>query len=285
MAEGESLDRRDQNAVAFAALNGLEEEQKRTHVQAEERSAETFVVRTGNTLLDQFQPRYFAIAFAFCFKYGAACPDVVNTTAQDRQKSRRQIRDPQSPTVDIHAWAVSMGRRVEAQFRRDWNFGFVLWNYLFRTMVNMQGSTFLYSAGSKRMTACEIAEGSRQLRAKLASGTYTDIAGNKKPVNGDFSKVMYADGLPPAAKKIAENTTAKCRNIPGTHEVRNIMRHETHAYRVCYGAPIFLTFSPSERDSTIMLRLARTREEDPAMTHDDSRDFQTRDRPDWTWTS
>ena len=280
MAEGESLDRRDQNAVAFAALNGLEEEQKRTHVQAEERSAETFVVRTGNTLLDQFQPRYFAIAFAFCFKYGTACPDVVNTTAQDRQKSRRQIRDPQSPMVDIHAWAASMGRRVEAQFRRDWNFGFVLWNYLFRTMVNMQGSTFLYSAGNKRMTAGEIAEGSRQLRAKLASGTYTDIAGNKKPVNGDFSKVMYADGLPPAAKKIAENTTAKCRNIPGTHEVRNVMRHETHAYRVCYGTPIFLTFSPSERDSTIMLRLARAREDDPAMTHDDNRDFQTRDKPD-----
>ena len=59
-----------------------------------------------------------------------------------------------------------------------------------------------------------------------------------------------------------------------------MMRHETHAYRVCYGTPIFLTFSPSERDSTIMLRLARTREDDPAMTHDDSRDFQTRDKPD-----
>ena len=165
MAEGESLDRRDQNAVAFAALRSLEEEQKRTHVQAEERSAETFVVRTGNTLIDQFQPRYFAIAFAFCFKYGTACPDVVNTTAQDQRKSRRQIRDPQSPMVDIHAWAASMGRRVEAQFRRDWNFGFVLWNYLFRTMVNMQGSTFPYSAGGKKMTAGEIAQGDVRRRA------------------------------------------------------------------------------------------------------------------------
>ena len=280
MAEGESLDRQDQNAVAFAALMGLEDEQTtRAPAQAEQRSAETFVVRTGNTLIDQFQPRYFAIAFAFCFKYGTACPDVFNTTAQDPQTSRRRARDPESPMVDIHAWAAGMGRRVEAQFRRDWNFCFVLWNYLFRTLVNIHGSTFLYTEGGKKMSAADIEEGSRQLRAKLY-GTYTDIAGNKKPVNGDFSKVMHADGLPPAAKKIAENSAAKCRNIPGTHEVRNIMRQETHAYRVCYGTPIFLTFSPSERDSTIMLRLARTREADPALTHDDARDFQTRDKPD-----
>ncbi len=281
VTEGESLDKQDQNAIGFAALTSLQEQDReQAPPPPEERRADTLVVRTGNALVDQFQPRYFAIAFAFCFKYGTACPDVFNTTALEQQRSRRRERDPRSPMVSIHEWAAGMGRRVEAQFRRDWNFGFVLQNYLFRTMVNLQGSAYLYSAGGKKMTGEEIEEGSRQLRGMLEHGKYTDITGAKKPVNRDFSKLRYADGLPPAAKKIVENSIAKCRNIPGTHEVRNSMRQQTHAYRVCYGTPIFLTFSPSERDSTIMLRMARTREADPALAHDQSRDFQTRSRPE-----
>ena len=41
------------------------------------------------------------------------------------------------------------------------------------------------------------------------------------------------------------------------------MRHQTHAYRVAYGEPIFVIFSPSEKDSALMVRLSRTRRTDP----------------------
>lgn len=43
------------------------------------------------------------------------------------------------------------------------------------------------------------------------------------------------------------------------------MRHQTHAYRANYGLALFITFSPSERDSSIMVRMARARQSDPAI--------------------
>ena len=77
-----------------------------------------------------------------------------------------------------------------------------------------------------------------------------------------------------------DNTEARSRNIPGTHEVRKTMRQQTHANRICYGTPIFVTFSPSERDSAIMLRLARARKLDPAVTRDGTAHTQGRDKPE-----
>ena len=51
--------------------------------------------------------------------------------------------------------------------------------------------------------------------------------------------------------------------VEGTHEVRRLMRYALHAYRIVYGAPIFVTFAPNEKDSLLMIRLSRTRENDP----------------------
>ena len=56
------------------------------------------------------------------------------------------------------------------------------------------------------------------------------------------------------------------------------MRHQTHANRICHGTPLFLTFSPSERDSTLMLRLARAQQADPALAREDAISRQTLDR-------
>ena len=47
------------------------------------------------------------------------------------------------------------------------------------------------------------------------------------------------------------------------------MRHETHAYRVVYGNALFVTFSPNEKDSLLMLRLSRTRRCDPVNITDE----------------
>eukprot|EP00971_Amphidinium_carterae_P076288 1506690-Amphidinium_carterae.1 len=52
-----------------------------------------------------------------------------------------------------------MMRRVETQFQRDWTFGPVLWNYLFRSMVNLQSNAYIYEipdgiGGRRRMTSC-----------------------------------------------------------------------------------------------------------------------------------
>lgn len=115
--------------------------------------------------------------------------------------------------------------------------------------------------------------------ARAPSPRYKDINGDEKAINGDFSKLRHVPTLKPAAAKVLTNTEARTRNVPGTHEVRKTMRHQTHSYRVAYGLACFFTFSPSERDTTLMLRLARARQSDPALANDQSKAFYQRSQP------
>ena len=85
-----------------------------------------------------------------------------------------------------------------------------------------------------------------------------------KPVNGDLTKVRYAIGLPDASRRLLQNLEHSTKQIPGTHEVRKIMRYDTNAGRVRRGVPIFVTFSPDEKHNLLMLRLLRCRQNDPA---------------------
>ena len=284
VAEGQR--REEANATEIAALNGLKDSLDKQIIGAIE-------ARTGNEFIDQFQPDYFSIAFPFCFKYATACPDVVNLAkpqtgreagaAVPARQPRRQAGNPNAPKVDIRAWAASIVRRVETQFRRDWNFGFTLWNYLFRTMVNLQENAYIYALPDpeakgrlREMTREEIAKGAAEIYEHLHNGLYTDAAGELRPVNGDLTKLRQVPTLTLAARKVLSNTEARARNIPGTQEIRKTMRHQTNANRVCYGTSCFITFSPSERDCALMVKLSRARESDPAISilEDGSEKFQ-----------
>ena len=282
VAEGESTDRKDANAIAVSALNDMV--QSACRKGGDRSSVPTIEVRTGNVMLDQFQPLYFAVAFVFCFKYCTACPDIMKAMQTEMVGDRRHIAEPNAPNVNIHEWAGAMMRRVETQFRRDWTFGFVAWNYIFRTMVNLQKNTYMFSTynddgGKRALTNEEIRNGVRDLYKGL-TGTYVDINGKNQPVNGDLAKLKHVPTLSAAARTLLANTEARSRNIPGTHEVRKTMRRQTHSYRVSYGTSIFVTFSPSERDSVIMLRLMRARACDPSLTSAAEKFYQQRTKPD-----
>ena len=204
--EGCSQDREDHNGIARAALKDLEDQL--TSKQGD-KVAETLEVRTGNLLMDQFQPLYFATAFSFCFKHGTACPDVQNSKAathkDDQHVGRRRSRNPGAPKVEIFEYAAGIQRRAETQFRRDWTFGFTLWNYLFRTMVNTQHNAFMYcvpdeNSQRRPLTGKEILDGLKEIQQKLVKGQYLDVSNQVRPINGDLSKVRFA-GVGPAAEK------------------------------------------------------------------------------------
>ena len=78
---------------------------------------------------------------------------------------------------------------------------------------------------------------------------YTDPTGVERAVNGDTTKVRWVPGLNAAAHKLLQNIEHACRTIPGTQEVRRMMRFDTQAHRICYGTPLFVTFSPDENQS------------------------------------
>ena len=83
-------------------------------------------------MLDQFEPWYFGVAFAFLFKYCTGMPDMPQWSERPRYR-----RAPDAPRIEVPLWVRVLARRVEGQLGRDWTFGYASWNYLFRMSVNL----------------------------------------------------------------------------------------------------------------------------------------------------
>ncbi|CAK0788343.1 unnamed protein product [Prorocentrum cordatum] len=84
-----------------------------------------------------------------------------------------------------------------------------------------------------------------------------------------------------------ENNTSDtgCPRVPGclgAPESCRVMRFETNPLRVRYGAPIFVTFSPDEGHNLLMVRLSRTRRQDPVHAAADN-EVQSRLAGDREW--
>ena len=222
-----------------------------------------YIVATGSGMENQFQPWYFGVAFAFCFKYCIGMPDMPRWS---KVPTHRRPRG--APRVELPVWVKVMTRRVEQQLRRDWLLGFAMGNILFRQALNLARTVYSYETvkredGSYGFTPAELEEGAVSI-CKALDGSYKDLDGRMKKVKGDLTKVKYAVELTEAARRILQNLEHTSRTIPGTMEVRKVMRYDTHAGRIRRGVPIFITFSPDEKQNVLMLRLTRSRKSDPA---------------------
>ena len=71
--------------------------------------------------------------------------------------------------------------------------------------------------------------------------------------------------------KMLDSVQATFQKIEGTQEIRTLMRHNITAYRVFYGVPIMVTFTPNEKHSALIIRLSRTRASDPMASGCDSK--------------
>ena len=227
-----------------------------------------YILTTGSAMIDQFEPWYFGVAFAFCFKYCTGMPDMPVFAQRPRHR-----RKPAAPRIELALWVRVMARRIESQLRRDWLLQFTTGNLLFRSAVNLAKTVYSYEAalrsdGQKGFTAAELEEGAISI-CKALQSTYVDPCGRIQAVKGDFTKVHRVSWLPEAAQCMMRNIRAMTRKMSGTDETRTLMRYDTNACRVCRGAaPLFVTMSPDEKHSMVMLRLARTRRNDPVCQRD-----------------
>ena len=89
-----------------------------------------------------------------------------------------------------------------------------------------------------------------------------------------MTKVRYVDGLSASAHILLKNIEHASRQLPGTQETRRVMRFQTQAFRIKYGTPLFITFSPDESHNVLMLRLSRTRRNDPVFQSDTAKALQ-----------
>ena len=83
-------------------------------------------------------------------------------------------------------------------------------------------------------------------------------------MRGDISKITRIIGLRNTEKALLQNFHFMSSRLPGTRQVRNSIRHIIFSSRIFYGAPVFMTLTPSERHSGLAIRLYRGRASDPA---------------------
>ena len=78
-----------------------------------------YIAGVSNQMLDQFEPWYFGVAFAFCFKYCTGMPDM-----QTFDKVKRHRRHENAPLVDLQLWTKIISRRCEKALSNSWGLGF-----------------------------------------------------------------------------------------------------------------------------------------------------------------
>jgi len=67
-------------------------------------------ISTGSTMVDQFKPWYYGVAFAFVFSFCTGMPDFAAFQEQERYR-----RKESAPRVEQADWDKIMSRRIEGQ--------------------------------------------------------------------------------------------------------------------------------------------------------------------------
>ena len=84
-------------------------------------------------------------------------------------------------------------------------------------------------------------------------------------MQGKVSKLLDIIGLTVKERALIENSQFMSGKIPGTRQIRRSIFHTVFSSRIVYGNPVFMTVTPSERHSGLLLRLSRHRRNDPAL--------------------
>ena len=163
-------------------------------------------------------------------------------------------------------------RRVEAQFRWDSDLNPGLWSLAFASKVNFALS-MAYTKSLKRLEY--LAEDEAELGVGAAAnriyhllwhGEYWDEARQKRvPMQGNVSKLQSIIGLGDKERALIRNSQFMSSKIAGTRQIRRSIFHIVFSSRIVYGNPVFMTVTPRERHSGLVLRLSRHRRNDPAL--------------------
>jgi len=223
-------------------------------------------VQTGGKEIVQFHSKYFAQILPFVIPYMVSGPDYFPD-----QRWRRKYAD--APWVSPQEFAASFGRRVEAQCRTDWTALPIIRSVAFKWVAEHTMSTLTKFTGKLNSatdtSSVALIKALQNLYDKLHHG-FTGVGVHRVPIAGDTRRLPFAIGLTALEKKLAWASHFLAKQLPGTQQLRRLMGHRQFGARVVYGDCIFLTISPNEQHSAMVLRLSRFRKNDPHVKHGDT---------------
>ena len=157
----------------------------------------------------------------------------------DRMLSPPTQEQCETARVKLYGITGSLPPQVEAQYRRHWSFVAGLWNLYFKEQVNLGSGLSAVSRGkaSKPQNAVEqdAAMAAADLYDKLQSGYYTTQDGTRKKIDGNASKLRFAEGVTAKQKQLFADFSFRTKLIPSTQEVRSKIGHVCLWASVGYG--------------------------------------------------
>ena len=258
---------------------------------------QTLDITTGSTMMDQFQPQYLGLSHPFTMPMAVGGYDVPGKprwrrpTAEqlgaEAEEDRPQLlctrlrhqKQVEAAIVKLEDMTRGMPRRIEAQFRRHWSYTPSLWNLYFREQVNLGASLGAASHGARSMPQDAVEQDAAMAAAdlvkKAASGFYRTQDGRRRSIQGDMSKLRFAEGVTPLQRRLLQDFSFRTKGIAGTQEIRSKIGHVCFWASVVYGNGIFMTISPGERHNYLAIRLSRYRARDPYIAHSSETEAQT----------
>ena len=142
----------------------------------------------------------------------------------------------------------------------------------FQYVVETGSSMFTPYLSTKGRPRADVANDLIKAAAELHQALWHGNTGTgkcKTPINGDTTRLPYANGISKLARRLAWNMHFKCQNLPGVQQIRRLMGHAQLGARVFYGDCLFITVSPNSQQSGLVLKVSRYREKDPFISGTD----------------
>ena len=220
-------------------------------------------IQTGGKPIPQYESKYFSQILPFVMPYMCSGPDFF-----PNRRWRRLFSD--APIVTPQAFLANFGRLVQAQCRSDWSALPIMRNVVFRWTAEHTMSQVTSIVGKRGSAAntevSSLIQAAQNLYKKLHEG-FVGSGVHRVPVAGDTTKLPFAAGLSPLEKKMAWAQHFLAKQMAGTQQLRQLMGHNQFGARICYGDCLFITISPNEQHSALVLRLSRYRQNDPYIRH------------------
>ena len=232
----------------------------------------TLDVQIGTQFEDQFIAPYLSRIFPWALNYETGGPEYPDFFSMDNDeeaslRSRygsngRYRRKEYAGILTPARHAKNIARRIEAQIAGDWTLVSsahnltMRWNALRHSYLTCKMQ--LPTDRALSANAALLVDAADMLFKRLHCGTYT-TQGQKRPINGDITKLQYADGLSGEEKILVGCFGKVTKKVAGSQSLRPRIGHSMFGYRVNHGEGQFFTISPSTRHSSLIHRLQRNR--------------------------
>lgn len=230
-------------------------------------------IETGNRFVNQWNTQYTSMTLPFVIPRAVSGPDYFGQARYRRPVAEFAARV--TPTEFLRGFS----RRVERQIVTNWTAVPLVRSVWFKYTVE-HAPFSVVSLSRKRGRALDVSTTEHiDAMKKLYKTLWTGYVGQglqRMPVAGDTTKLQFAEGLSNFERELARSVAIVASQMPGTPQVRILMGHSHFGARICYGDCLFFTISPNEQHSAFVLRLSRSRRNDPLLSGADAVDSAVR---------